>query len=285
MSTDSTSDIVQGKLLGEDSDDVGAVSAIAESSAAIALSKGGARKTYDHTDPNEDGAAFAVGPAGVLVAVADGHSGKDAARIAIDTLMCGAAQGWTTAITEDFQRSWPERALDAIVAIHEAILASVVSGALDTSRTTLSIALVRPAEDCVAYATVGDSHIFRVNEVESFDIGYYPGRRNCFLGRPADTRQTLADKCLIGVEAIGSTSAIVLATDGISERGIGVDIPEAAIFECVSNARRSSLELAPLEAARSVAEAANAAHQRHRSGDNIATAVAWIGDDPSMEHG
>ena len=78
---------IKAKLHGEASDALGAVSAIAQGSVAITLSKGGARKTYEHTDPNEDGAAFAIGPAGVLVAVVDCHSGRDAARIAINVVL------------------------------------------------------------------------------------------------------------------------------------------------------------------------------------------------------
>ncbi|MGE4605266.1 MAG: protein phosphatase 2C domain-containing protein [Myxococcota bacterium] len=265
---------VQGKLHGEASDAIGAISAIAEGAAAIALSIGGARKTYEHTDPNEDGAAFAIGPAGVLVAVADGHGGRDAARLAIDMLMGSPAQRWTAEDGADFQQNWAERARDEIVAIQNAILAS---RARVTAYTTLAIAVVRPADDCIAFAAVGDSHIFRVDEFESFDLGYYPERRSCYLGRPSDNRETLSDMCLTGVEPLGTTLAIVLATDGISERGIGVDVPETTVFECVSNAQQRGPELRTLDAARSIAEAANTAHRFHRSGDNIATAVAWIG--------
>jgi hypothetical protein len=35
-------------------------------------------------------------------------------------------------------------------------------------------------------------------------------------------------------------------------------------------------ELAPLAAARGVVERALASHRRHRSGDNVAAAVAWM---------
>ncbi len=273
-----SAEIFQAKLHGEASDAIGSVSATALGNAAIALSKGGARKTYEHTDPNEDAAAFAIGPAGVVVAVADGHSGRDAARLAIDRLMGGPAERWTGQDAANFQQNWAAWACDEIFAIQNAILAAVTAGALDTARTTLAIAVVRPGDDCIAFASVGDSHIFRVNDVESFDLGYHAASRNRFLGRPSDTRETLSQMCLTGVEPLGSTRAIVLATDGISERGIGVEVPETTVFECVSNAQQSEPEHRPLEAARSIAEAANAAHRGHRSGDNIATAVAWVGD-------
>jgi serine/threonine protein phosphatase PrpC len=279
VTSNSAHAVLNAILHGEASDAIGAVSATALGSAAIALSKGGASKTYEHTDPNEDGAAFAIGPGGVVVAVADGHSGRDAARLAIDVLMDSPAKRWTAEDAANFQQNWARGAYDEIVAIQKAILAAVAAGARDTARTTLAIAVIRPAEDCVAFASFGDSHIFRVNDVESFDLGFYHDRRHQFLGRPSDTRHTLSEKCLIGVEPLGTTRAIVLATDGISERGIGVDVPEATVFECVTNARQCDPEHRALTTARSIAEAANAAHRSHRSGDNIATAVAWIGTD------
>ncbi|NQZ99346.1 MAG: hypothetical protein HRU01_22795 [Myxococcales bacterium] len=102
-------------------------------------------------------------------------------------------------------------------------------------------------------------------------------QRAHFLGMPDDDYTSLAKKCVAGVEETGETRAIVLATDGISERGIGVDVPSTTVFDCVARAQRVDADLRALEIARSVAEAANAAHQRHRSGDDIATAALWMG--------
>ena len=73
-------------LRGSESHIIGGVSAVSEASAAIALSQGGFKKRYSHTDPNEDAAAFALGEAGVLLAVADGHNGCDAAEATLDEL-------------------------------------------------------------------------------------------------------------------------------------------------------------------------------------------------------
>jgi serine/threonine protein phosphatase PrpC len=273
-----SAETVRARLLGEASDAIGAISATALGNAAIALSKGGASKTYQHTDPNEDAAAFAIGPGGIVIAVADGHSGRDAAQVAIDELMGSPAQCWTAEVGANFQQNWDQRARDLVVTIQKAILSAVASGARETARTTLSLAVVRPTDNCVAFVSVGDSHIFRVNDVESVDLGYDAGRQYRFLGRPSDTPEMLSRMCLTGVEPLGATRAIVLATDGISERGIGVDVPEVAVHDCVSNAKQSRPEHRPLDVARSIADAANAAHRAHRSGDNIATAVAWIGN-------
>ena len=48
-------------LYGRDCQTLGAIDAVSEGHAAIALSRGGARKPYAHVDPNEDSALFAYG--------------------------------------------------------------------------------------------------------------------------------------------------------------------------------------------------------------------------------
>ena len=82
-------------LLGRDHLELGAIGAISEGAVAIALSKGGALKTYPHIDPNEDAAAFAIGAAGLFVAVADGHHGAEGAELALEHLLVHCAPGWT----------------------------------------------------------------------------------------------------------------------------------------------------------------------------------------------
>jgi serine/threonine protein phosphatase PrpC len=248
---------------------------ISEGSAAISLSQGGFKKRYSHTDPNEDAAAFALGDAGVLLAVADGHNGCDAAESAIDELMLRAdALLARNRNTDDGW--WEKNALETIGAIQTALVSRVAQGVRGQSRTTLALALVLPGEDLLAFASVGDSHIFRVCPNESVDLGTHAEGLRAFLGNPAEDLGTLAKKSVIGVESLANTSAVILATDGISEPGIGVDVPEFTVSECAAGADRFAPELRPLEMARNVAEAALAAHQRHRAGDNIAAAIACL---------
>jgi hypothetical protein len=78
-------------LAGRDFADVGAVGEAAADRIAVALSRGGAEKRYEYTDPNEDVALAASGRHGVLVAVADGHWGSRAAEIAVAQLRDGHA--------------------------------------------------------------------------------------------------------------------------------------------------------------------------------------------------
>jgi hypothetical protein len=245
-------------LRGSESEIVGGVSVISEGSAAISLSQGGYKKRYSHTDPNEDAAAFALGEAGVLLAVADGHNGCNAAEATLDELMLRAgtllARNGNTA-----DESWTKIALETIGAIQTSLVSRIAQG-----------------EDLLAFASVGDSHIFRLCPNEVVDLGSHAEGRRCFLGNPADDLTALARNSVIGIESIANTQAVILATDGISEAGIGVDLPEFTVAECAAGVDHFAPELRPLELARNVSEAALAAHRRHRAGDNIATAVTCL---------
>jgi serine/threonine protein phosphatase PrpC len=262
-------------LRGSESQIIGGVSVVSEGSAAISLSQGGFKKRYSHTDPNEDAAAFALGEAGVLLAVADGHNGCDAAEATLDDLMRRAG----TLLTRNGNTAdewWAKAALETIGAIQTSLVSRVAQGVRGHSRTTLALALVLPGEDRLAFASVGDSHIFRVCPNEVVDLGSHSEGRRCFLGNPADDLAALARNSVVGIEPIANTRAVVLATDGISESGIGVDVPEFTVAECAAGVDHFALELRPLELARKVSEATLAAHQRQRAGDNIATAVTCL---------
>jgi len=135
---------------------------------------------------------------------------------------------------------------------------------------------VLPGEDLLAFASIGDSHIFRVCPNEVVDLGSHSKGSRCFLGNPADDLGSLDKNSVTGIESLANTRAVILATDGISESGIGVDVPEHTVSECAAGVDRLAPEMRPLELARNVAEAALAAHRRHRAGDNIAAAVTCL---------
>lgn len=103
---------------------------------AVALSRGRHPKPYAHVDPNEDAVLAATGPHAVLLAVADGHLGFDAARAALQAVAERAAalvgDGDPAAVLEDTCRA----ARDAV--------AKAVAGAdppRSDSRTALTVAL------------------------------------------------------------------------------------------------------------------------------------------------
>jgi serine/threonine protein phosphatase PrpC len=250
------------------------ISCIAEGPAAIAISRGGAKKTYHHRDPNEDACGFAWNERGTLLVVADGHAGAGAAQIAVErvvghhaeVLLQGAGPG----------SDWADTALDLAVDIHEEIQRRSEIVDQHPTRTTLSIALARPSEDWLGWLSVGDSLVFRAEAGVAHPFRHHA--RVSYLGSPRDDRERLRDAVASGTSALAGAHAIALATDGLSEVGIGVAVPAVAVQKALEVARAAKTpDLRPLDAARELAQIANDAHREQRSGDNIATAVAWLG--------
>lgn len=255
---------------------LGGIAAIAEGGAAVVLSRGGARKNYYCTDPNEDATGFAEGAGGTVLLVADGHYGHQAAEVAVERLLEAYAPRWTEAECRGLRESWAEVAVEALAAANAAILDCVVRGGPPDSRTTLALAVVRPADDLLAYACVADSHLFRVAGGEVVDLARQGGPRGFFLGSPADSAESLRENCTLGSESLAGTRGLVLVTDGFSERRIGVEAPEATVTEVAAAAERAEAPLRALELARGVVERALEAHRRNGNGDNVASAALWL---------
>jgi serine/threonine protein phosphatase PrpC len=255
----------------------GVVDTVAEGPAAIAISIGGREKTYSHLDPNEDAALFAIGPQGILVAVADGHRGFEASEVALDHLASDLAAQWTQSGEVD-SASWERHVLAVLWDANERILRELFNTEKQGSRTTLALALLIPERDLLLHASIGDSHIFqaRAEGVEGLALFASEDDKTAFLGHASQTPEGLREKCAIGYRTLAGTRAVVLATDGLSERGVGVPDPEAAVAEVVEATRAAPAPLRAREAARGLAELALSAHRRNPSGDNIAAAVVWL---------
>jgi serine/threonine protein phosphatase PrpC len=266
-------------LAGRDHHDIGAVAAISERNTAITLSRGGAKKTYAHAEPNEDAVLFAHGDGGILIAVADGHDGASGSLAVAEYIESELAPIWTSATppVRD-EEAWCESALDALVACNHAVLARAGSLGLPPAPTTLCCALVRPADGILVHLSTGDSHLFRSRSGGTHDLGWasLDRSRSYFLGYEAETREREREKCIVGVEALGSTRAIVLATDGLSERGIGVADPLTAVHEAVDASSDEDPELRALTACKRVTRSAIEAQRTQAAGDNIACAVLWL---------
>lgn len=246
--------------------------------AAIAISRGGAKKTYAYRDPNEDAAGFAWSDAGTLLVVADGHAGCDAAQIAIEHVIDDLAPRLLDPQSTQPGPDWPDFARDAALGVHDTILQRARITASHPPRTTLAIALARRDHGSLAWLSVGDSLIFRVDAQQVTRLRGEP-RRVAYLGSPRDDRERLVPGIDAGTAPLAGTRAIALATDGLSEEGIGVSVPANAVQQAVVDATHARTpELRPLDAARSLAEIANQSHRDQQSGDNIATAVAWLGE-------
>ena len=67
-------------------------------------------------------------------------------------------------------------------------------------------------------------------------------------------------------------------TDGLSEDGIGVKDPGAAVGAAALAAAQADAALRPSVLARAVSEAALAAQREQQAGDNVGVAVWWRPD-------
>lgn len=78
-------------LLGRDWPELGPLALVElDDGGALALSRGAKPKSYAHKDPNEDAALLVRLPTGVVLAVADGFNGFDAAALVIEAVRAAA---------------------------------------------------------------------------------------------------------------------------------------------------------------------------------------------------
>jgi len=264
-------------LRGREHVELGAIEAVAEAGLAIALSRGGAPKRYPHSDPNEDAAAFALGSAGSCVAVADGHGGCESAEIALLHLLAEPAAQWTEAPGPLDAKSWQRQVLAVLSDTNRDVRRERTPREGRGARTTLGLVVVLPGRGLLLSAAVGDSHLFVVDAVGVREVAP-AGTEIGYLGDAHEGPQALAEITRIAAEPLAGLRAAVLVTDGLSERGIGVVSPTAAVTEAVRNAAHAHRDTRGLVLARTVAEAALEAHRRNRAGDNVAVAALWLSE-------
>lgn len=250
------------------------MAALAEGAAALALSRGGADKPYAYVDPNEDCAGFACGPGGVLLVVADAHRGCQASHVAVEALLERFGAKWTD--TAPPAGPWAETAARAAAEVHAEVLRRALDGRNPESRTTLAFALARPADDLLAWGCIGDSHVFAAAGAEVEELVAERDPPSWFVGAAQRQPEEMGERLHAGSAVAAGRRALVLVTDGISERNIGVEHPEQAVSEAVQTAAAAKPELRALEAARRLAELAQEAHRSHGAGDNVAAAVLWL---------
>jgi serine/threonine protein phosphatase PrpC len=259
-------------LRGREHTSLGAVELIAEGRVAVALSIGGAPKRYEHTDPNEDAAAFVRGSAGDVLAVADAHYGFEASEVLLENLLASPAVHWAEGGGSP-ESSWSRHAIAALCDANADILRERRDDA-SASATTLSLSVIRPDVGWLLYACVGDSHLFTVaggTAIEVAPCGQRPG----FLGDREESPETLEALCRVGALPLAGIESVVLATDGLSERGIGVADPAAAVASAVAASADTDVALRPSVLARTMTETALEAHAERKAGDNIAVAC-WV---------
>ena len=269
-------------LRGREHPELRAIATLGEGPLAIALSRGGAAKTYPHTDPNEDAAAFASGPAGCVLAVADGHSGFEAAEVVIEHWLSHPAPHWTDGTDWKGEpavphEAWRRQALAALRDAGRDVLRERVQEGGGVAATTFSTLFVRREGGEASLLCIGDSPIFAVDrEGRAHQLAPGEDAAKGFLGSVDPDGEELEETCQIARVPLQEVAALVCATDGLSEPGVGVADPIAAVAEAFEVATRAPRALRPLTLARELCEGACQAHRIGRSGDNIAIAVAWM---------
>lgn len=212
---------------------------------AIALSRGRYPKRAAALDPNEDAVLAAAGPGGHLLAVADGHSGFDAARAATVAVAAGSPP-----LLRRPSRD-PRGALAALFGDAERAVSDAVAsrdGPRAGSRTALTV--VHAGARSVHYATLGDTAAVRVSR-----------GRAVVLGGPRPFVQPGVPAPTVARRALRAGHGLVLCSDGLSDF-LGRDWPRR-----VTDISRAAGDAADC-ARRLVAAACEAG-----AGDNVAVAV------------
>lgn len=242
---------------------------------AIAISAGGAAKTYTHTEPNEDAALLLEGAHASVLAVADGHHGAAGSQ----TLLEGLASKTEWVLEDPGLRSASEWEKDLVATLldqNHAILEDAKRSGGPPSPTTLSLAIARPQDDLLVHAAVGDSHLFVARSQQVDDLGWRsrgPQRRTFFLGSRNENLKSLASKVSLGCQRLSDAQAIVLVTDGLSEVGIGVGDPTGVVRDAIRSAAFDDAQNGAQVITAAVLAQAMKAQRENRAGDNIAIAA------------
>lgn len=210
---------------------------------AIALSRGRYPKVDPHPDPNEDGAVAAAGPAGWLLAVADGHLGFDAARAALEVIADGAGT-----LLAGPPKPLRLHALceDAAAAAEDA--AARASEPREASDTALSVVTV--SGSWMLVASYGDTVVARLR-----------GRRSKVLTHPEAFLRLAVDPPRVTRVRLRRGDRVVVVSDGVVDF-LGQDWPARL-------ARLTRDESDPVRAVRALPSAA----MDGGAGDHLAAAL------------
>ena len=251
---------------------LGGIATVAEDALAIALSQGGAAKRYPHREPNEDFAGFAWSEWGAVLAVADGHQGSDAAALALERALAHAPR-WLERAPIALDARFGADAEALVRGIHQQIVSQLAKAG---SRTTLALALARPREGWLGLLSVGDSLLFTHGPAGTRWIRGAERADPTFLGTARLEADDLAKATFVDLRPLRGELAVVLASDGFSQPGIGVTDPEKAIAQAAQDAARAGAERGSAALARGMVERALESQKARRSGDNVAAAVLWL---------
>ena len=266
-----------GLLRGREHMLLGAVATLAERRVAIALSRGGAAKTYGHRDPNEDACAFAWTEHAWLVAVADGHWGSGGAELALDRLLERHAPRWTSPSPIALADRWSLEAPDVVLDLNHALLAAGDAQRHDRAARRSRSASCARATAGGRRCSIGDSHLFAVDGATARECVAAPcPTRSCSSAIRASTARRSSAACAAPSSRERRARSCSPRTDSPKPESAS-PTPRARSRTASRAAREQSADLRPLAAARGLAERALEAQRRNVAGDNVATACIWLG--------
>ena len=212
---------------------------------ALAMSVGRYPKPNPSVEPNEDAAFMAAGSNALLVVVADGHLGFNAAQAAVAALQVEAP------VLLGCSPVTAVQALELAVHTAERGVAAALAGAEDvaqSSRTALTVAIAHPG--IVHVCTVGDTAAFHLKGARSRLKRFRSEDR--FLGPHHGPVRVDRRRWRVG-------DRLVIASDGLT------DFADDSLIGQIAAAQAPSLETA-----RKLVEAA----LDGGAGDNVTVAVA-----------
>jgi len=217
-------------IVGQEAPELNEIRVINGRQTAAAISRGGAVKRYGNSTSNEDGVLLAEGPCRSLLAVADAHGGPQASEMALNWLADYRVTTWVAKGTSIDK--WLVEAMDLFICVNDYIYRE--SQRASGSRTTLAVALIDPVQELVYAASAGDSHVFLLDPKGASALAVGPGAGAFFLGMGPQSRADIGEACGASAVSIDTAEAIVLASDGLSTKGIGFTDPLGVVRKTVS---------------------------------------------------
>ncbi len=174
---------------------------------ALALTRGRHRKRYAYIDPNEDVVAAVTDSNRLMLAVADGHNGKESSVVAVQALVDLARAGLPDRVDSD-------RATDLFLRLNDRVIEAVGDPGCPnpTSRTTLAVALL--VGPLLSWASLGDSAVFARHGELTLRLD--EPSRDRFLGERFSKRR-MAAAMSSGTVQLGAGDHVYIASDGYTD--------------------------------------------------------------------
>jgi len=174
---------------------------------ALALTRGRHMKRYAYIDPNEDVVAAVTDTNRLMLAVADGHNGKESSVVAVQALVDLARAGLPDRVDSD-------RAVELFLRLNDRVVDALSDPSCPnpSSRTTLAVALLSGPQ--VSWASLGDSAVFARHG--DLTLRLDDPRRDRFMGERYSKRR-MAAALSSGTVQLAAGDHVYVASDGYTD--------------------------------------------------------------------